>query len=113
MHELDIVIHIVKTVEDFAVQNGLTKIDTLVLEIGELSGVVPQYIEACYPAVIEGSLLQETRLKIEMLPGLALCNQCGQVFHPVRHNYKCPECGDRDWDALSGKEFMIKEVIAC
>lgn len=113
MHELDIVLYIVKTVEEFAVQNQLTKIDALVLEIGEFSGVVPQYIEACYPAAVEGTSLQETRLKIEILQGRVLCNRCDLVFYPGQHEGHCPECGQRDWDVLSGKEFMIKEVIAC
>jgi len=52
MHELGIMINVVSTVENFARQNGVSKIDTLVLQVGELSPVVPQYIQACYPAAV-------------------------------------------------------------
>lgn len=113
MHELGIMVEVIKTVEDFARTNGLTKIDTLVLQIGELSAMIPQYIEACYPAAADGTLLQETTLKIEILPGNALCKRCTKVFNLLESKKKCPHCGNETWELLSGKEFMIKEVIAC
>lgn len=105
--------HVVSSVESFARKNGVEKIDTLVLQIGELSPVVPQYIEACYPAAVEGTLLQETKLKIEMIPGNAYCKACQKVFNLLANHKKCPHCGEGEWDILSGKEFLIKEIIAC
>ena len=113
MHELGVVIEVVKTVENFAKKNGLTKIDTLVLQIGELSSMIPKYIEACYPAAVDGTLLQDTKLKIEILPGNAICKKCNKVFNLIENNNKCPNCGSEDWELLCGKEFMIKEIIAC
>lgn len=113
MHELGVVINVIETVEDFAKKNGLTKIDTLVLQIGELSSMVPRYIEACYPAAVDGTLLQETKLKIEVLPGNAICKKCSKVFNLIENSSKCPNCASSNWELLSGKEFMIKEIIAC
>lgn len=113
MHELGVVIEVIKTVENLAKENGLSKIDTLVLQIGELSSMIPKYIEACYPAAVDGTLLQETKLKIEILPGNAICQRCNRVFNLLENDYKCFDCGSANWDLLSGKEFMIKEIIAC
>lgn len=113
MHELGVVIEVVKTVENFAKQNRLTKIDTLVLQIGELSSMIPRYVEACYPSAADGTLLQDTKLKIEILPGNALCKKCSKVFNIMENKSKCPACKSVDWELLSGKEFMIKEIIAC
>ncbi|PKO14578.1 MAG: hydrogenase nickel incorporation protein HypA [Chloroflexi bacterium HGW-Chloroflexi-10] len=113
MHELGIMFGVVKTVENFAQKNGVTKIDTLVLQVGELSPVVPRYIEACYPAAVDGTLLQETKLKIEITPGNVICQKCGKVFNLLENGKKCPNCEGHDWEVLSGKEFMIKEIIAC
>ncbi len=73
MHEVGIMIEVIKNIENLARINRLTKIDTLVLQIGELSSVIPRYIEACYPAAVDGTLLQDTKLKIEILPGNAIC----------------------------------------
>jgi hydrogenase nickel incorporation protein HypA/HybF len=105
--------NVVRSVEAFARENGVSKIDTLVLQIGELSPVVPRYIEACYPAAVDGTLLQDTQLKIEILPGNALCKQCNQVFNLLVNREKCPHCEGTEWEVLSGREFMIKEIVAC
>lgn len=112
MHELGVVINVVETVENFARENGLTKIDTLVLQIGELSSMIPKYIEACYPAAVEGTLLQDTKLKIEILPGNAMCKKCSKVFNLIENDGRCPSCESKDFELLCGKEFMIKEIIA-
>lgn len=112
MHELGVVFEVVKTVEDFVEKNGVTKVDTLVLQIGELSSMIPRYIEACFPAAVDGTLLQYTKLIIEILPGNALCKKCNKVFNLIEHNSKCPDCEGGYWELLSGKEFMIKEIIA-
>jgi hydrogenase nickel incorporation protein HypA/HybF len=106
-------IEIVKTIENFAEKNRLTKIDTLVLQIGELSSVIPRYVEACYPAAVEGTILQETKLKIEILPGNGICKDCNKVFNLIENKNKCPICGSGHWEVLCGKEFMIKEIVAC
>jgi hydrogenase nickel incorporation protein HypA/HybF len=113
LHELGIVIEVVKTVEDFARKRGVSKIDTLVLQIGELSSTIPKYVEACFPAAADGTLLQETRLRIEVLPGNAICKKCGGVFNLIECEGACPRCGDADWEILCGREFLIKEIIAC
>lgn len=105
--------NIVRSVEAFAKKNGVTQINTLVLQVGELSPVVPHYIEACYPAAIDGTLLQETQLKIEIIPGNAICKECNKVFNLLENGKKCPKCGAQHWEVLSGKEFMIKEIVAC
>lgn len=113
MHEVGVLYQVVKNVENFAGKNGVTKIDTLVLQIGELSSVIPRYIEACYPAAVEGTLLQDTKLKIEILPGNAICKKCNKVFNLIENSSKCPDCGSEDREILCGKEFLIKEIIAC
>ncbi len=112
MHELGVVIEVIQTVENFALQNNLTKIDTLVLQIGELSAMIPRYIEACYPAAVDGTTLEHTKLVIEVIPGNALCSSCSKVFNVIANNSVCPNCKSDKWELLSGKEFMIKEIVA-
>ena len=113
MHELGVVIEVVKTVEKIVVEQKLNKIDTLVLQIGELSSMIPRYIEQCYPVAVDGTILQDTKLKIEILPGNGICKNCNKVFNLLENNRKCPKCESKDWELLCGKEFMIKEIIAC
>ena len=113
MHELGVVMQVIRVVEDLARQNGLTKIQTVVLQIGELSSTIPRYVEACYPAAVHGTLLADTELKVEVLVGTARCRACGQVFKLIENNNLCSSCRGEDWEILSGKEFLIKEIVAC
>lgn len=113
MHELGVVINVVEIVEDFSKKNGITKIDTLVLQIGELSSVIPRYVEACYPAAVDGTILQDTKLKIEIIPGNGRCKECEKIFNLLQNRSKCPNCGSVEWELLCGREFFIKEIVAC
>lgn len=113
MHEVGVMIEVIKTVENFARKNNLKKIDTLVLQIGQLSSIIPRYIEACYPAAVDGTMLQDTKLEIEILPGNGICRKCSKVFNLIENDNICPKCGSKDWEILCGKEFMIKEIVAC
>ena len=57
MHELGVIIEVAKTVERFAEKNNLTVIDKIVLQIGEFSSMIPQYVEKCYPTAVDGTCL--------------------------------------------------------
>ncbi len=112
MHELGIVYEVVRSVEEIAQQNGLTKIDTIVLQIGELSSVIPKYIEDCFPAAIDGTFMQATKLRIEILPGRVRCQGCNQIYNPLQTSNRCPDCDRTDRQVISGQEFLIKEILA-
>lgn len=112
MHELGVVIEVVKTIENIMAEQQLTKVEKIVLQIGELSSMIPKYIESCYPAAVENTSLQDTKLEIEVLPGNAICKECNQVFNIIKSDSTCPHCNSKSWELLGGKEFMIKEILA-
>lgn len=112
MHELGVVIEVVKTVERVVLEQKLTKIESLVLQIGELSSMIPKYIEACYPAAVDGTILENTKLKIEVIPANGLCKNCNKVFNIIENKKNCPICNESSFQLLTGREFMIKEIVA-
>lgn len=104
--------HVVEQVEKIALDNQLTEVATLVLQVGELSSVVPHYLQVCWPAAVDGTLLESTQLEIEMLSANGLCGSCGKVYALVQHQNTCPHCGGQSFEQLSGGEFFIKEIVA-
>ncbi len=42
MHELGIVFHTIRTIEEVAAEQGLTRVGSVTLELGEVSGAIPQ-----------------------------------------------------------------------
>lgn len=110
MHELGVVMNIVEQVEDIIREQNLVEVDSLVLQIGELSSMVPHYVEACYPAAVSGTLLEATKLVIEVTPARARCRVCATEFRPAPPVSSCPACSSSRTELISGREFVIKEL---
>ncbi len=111
MHELGIVFHIIKTVERVSAENGLEHVNAVVLELGEVSGVVPDYLTDCWRwAADKNELLKGSKLKIETLPAVTHCGGCGRDYPTVEHGRTCPHCGSGETWLLTGNEVSIKEL---
>ena len=112
MHELGIVFQIVNTLEKVVEEENLPAIDTVVLQVGQLSGVIPIYLDECWPAATDKhTFFKDTKLKIEVIPGLGKCKNCGEVFNIIDNEGYCPKCNSFEKDILSGREFLIKEIL--
>lgn len=112
MHEIGVLMEVVKSVERFAKENDVEKIETLVLQVGELSSMIPKYLKTLYPAAVTETILEGSELVIEILPANGLCKDCNKVFNLVINNGTCPKCNTKNWELLGGKEFFIKEIAA-
>lgn len=111
MHELGIIVHVIRTVEEVAAENNLTEIKSVTCEIGEVSGVVPEYLTDCWTyASRKSELLKESELKIETIPGVTVCEDCGKTYSTVQYAKICPYCGSDATYLLEGNGFCIKEV---
>ena len=110
MHEIGIVRQIVRTVTDFAQENDITNIAEVVVDCGELSLVIPKYLQDIYPVVTEGTMLEHAKLVVNVIPGMAECDDCDEIFNVVEHKGYCPACGSFEKTVLSGKDFGIREI---
>ena len=110
MHEIGIVRSMCKTVLDYAKANNVQRISEIVCEVGELSLVIPEYVEELYPAVAAETPLKDTKLTLEIVPGMAECDECDEIFNVVENEGYCPNCGSFEKTVLTGKDFNIKEI---
>ena len=113
MHELGIVFHIIRSVEQVAADNELEKVNAVVLELGEVSGVIPDYLTDCWRwAAAKSELMSGSELKIETLPAVTHCDGCGRDYPTVAHGKTCPHCRSGSTWLLTGTEVNIKESEA-
>ena len=112
MHELGIVYKIVEQVQEVVDKQGLTEVEAIVLTIGEDSGVIPSFLHACFPAAVDGTMMEKTILETKMVTTNGVCGGCGKVFAVNAEQGKCPGCGSGEHEIISGEEFMIKEIRA-
>lgn len=110
MHELGIVIQIVKQMEVYMEEHKISKIDKLVLQVGELSGVYPKYLEDVYPIAVEHSKLEDTKLVLDVTPGIGKCTSCDFTYNLMENNNTCPLCEGKEYRIITGKDFLIKEI---
>ena len=110
MHEIGIVRSMVKTVTAFAEANHITEIAEIVVDVGELSLVIPKYVEEIYPIATKGTILDGVKLIMNVVPGLAECDECDEIFNVIEHEGYCPNCGSFEKTVLSGRDFSIREL---
>ncbi|WP_414543618.1 hydrogenase maturation nickel metallochaperone HypA [Nostoc sp. CCY0012] len=106
MHELGITQNIVAIVSEHA--KG-AKVQRVVLEIGQLSAILPESIQFCFDICTQGTVLVGATLEIREIPGLAKCRQCGTEFILDKPFGIC-NCGSTQLDLIAGEELKIKEI---
>lgn len=112
MHELGIIMNMSKTLESCAAENHLDKIDAFTLELGEVSGIIPELLVDCWQYFRKKSmLLHDTEMKIEKLPAVTYCEDCKGEYETVIYGKTCPYCKSGNTYLLRGNECNIKEII--
>ncbi|MBQ1896466.1 MAG: hydrogenase maturation nickel metallochaperone HypA [Lachnospiraceae bacterium] len=113
MHELGVVFHIIDQVEEVAAENDVTRIDSVTLQLGEVSTVIPSYLTDCWDwAKKKHELLLEAKLVVEKIEAVTFCEDCKQTYPTVEYGKTCPHCGSGNTYLVQGNEFMIKEIEA-
>lgn len=111
MHELGILSSLIHTVEQIVRDEGLTEVEKIVIEAGELSGIVPRYIEQCYPAAVYKTFMEKAVLELVVVPGIVKCRGCGLVFNAAANDLLCPGCCGQDLEILEGNDMIIREIV--
>ncbi len=111
MHELSIVMEVIRQVEAIAREHQVEQVEKIVLSIGEATPIVPRFVEECFPVAIDGTSLGNTQLEIEIVPANGMCRQCQKVFHILEVDGICPQCGQHDYEVISGKDFILKQIV--
>ena len=106
MHELAIT----QSVVDMVAERTAGRPVSLVrLEVGRLSGVVPDAMEFYYELIIGGTALEGSTLVIEQTPGAAHCRSCGRDFTLDELILLC-RCGSAEVDLIAGRELRVLSV---
>ena len=113
MHELSIVTHVAKSLDELAEENELTKIGSVTLQVGEVSGIITDYFVECWDYFKKKHpLLKESVLKLETIKAVTFCENCKQEYETVKYGRTCPYCGSEHTYLITGNECIIKEIEA-
>lgn len=113
VHELGIVFYIIDDAKKVATDNGLTSVRRVTLQLGEVSGVVPELLgDAWKWACAREPMMEGCELEVEDIPAMTHCGACGTDYGTVEHGRICPACGSDQTYLLRGREVMIKQIEA-
>ena len=114
MHEMSTVMYAIKLVNEACEQNGLTKVASVTMQIGEVSGIMPDYIKDFWKyAVRKEKYLKDAELVIEPIKAITRCGDCGELYETVKYAKICPKCKSENTWLETGNEYNVKEICAC
>ncbi len=110
MHEYGITESLLRIVEDRAREAGVTRVLTIRIVVGALTGFAPDCIEFYYEAMSKNSIAEGAALEFEERPVMLRCRACADVFEPGDRVWACPSCGSSEVNIEGGRELYIKEM---
>ena len=121
MHELGIVYHVIKQVEEVAKNNEVEKVGKITLEVGQVSGVVPEYFKDCFEWYKKKTTyLKECELEIVIIEGITYCQNCKKTVkneleenetYKLLHPVVCPYCNSRNCTKISGASKVASAAM--
>lgn len=110
MHEFSIAESLLQSVADQLRANGATRVHALTVQVGALSGVVPDALRFAWDALAPGSAAAGAALTIEEVPVSCYCATCAREFAAGPGQYHCPACGERSADVRRGQELHLMRM---
>jgi hydrogenase nickel incorporation protein HypA/HybF len=92
MHEISIMEGALELAEEHARKAGGTAIRRICLQVGFVSGVVPEALEFAFDALKVNTMAENASLEIARIPGEFRCSKCGIHLLLAKVRFDCPEC---------------------
>ena len=110
MHELSLTEDLYQIIQEKAREDGFSRVEKILLEIGELSHVTEDAMRFCFSSVMKGSCAEDADLEIIPVAGVGECTQCGTTG-ALHHYYDpCESCGAFGLSVVAGDRVRIKAL---
>jgi len=110
MHELAITSSLLRIALDKAGEAGATRIGSIKLRIGRLSGYVPEAVELNFRMLAPGTMAEGAALEIQWVPLRCRCKICGREHDATPDDCSCPSCHAADFIITGGREMFIESI---
>lgn len=110
MHELSIVASLFEIMEEKTREKGSKKIISVKLQVGKLSGVVPEFLFTAFDMYKKDTIAHDAELEIEEVPLKIQCKSCGKIMILEDIEFICSFCGSQDLITLTGTELLLEKM---
>ena len=116
MHELPVIEKISDIVIKHAEQNGVKKVVTVRLMVGELTDLLDEWMQRYFEYCTKDTVAEGARLEIERVPAVMRCSTCEREVQVKKENLdsvKCAGCGEeKNFQLISGNDYFIRDMEA-
>ena len=111
MHEFSLAQNVLEIVRQAALQNAISRVVEVRLEVGRISGVSTDALLFAWQFVRDSDeLVKQAEMVLTEPAGEGECNACG-YRGPVEHYIRiCPSCGAPGLVITAGEEFMVTGI---
>ena len=119
MHEFAFAYNIFKVAEATAIKYNAKKITEVILEIGELTLIVPDLLRRSFEIATKGSIAEGAKLNIKIIPGQVKCRECNKISEVSLTEeaqltglqlFRCKHCGSNNTEIIEGKKANVKNI---
>lgn len=110
MHELSLAESLIETIEAASLKQNFTRVRTVWLEAGKLSGVEPEALQFGFQSASQGTVAEGAVLEISEPPGEAWCEGCNTAIIIMAYYDPCPHCHGHRLRITGGEQFRLKEL---
>ncbi len=107
MHELGLCSSIVDAVEQRA---GPRAVVAVTVRVGRLHHVHPDAFEQSFAMAAMGTVAEEARAQLVLLPVRARCGVCRAEWEGDEAPAACPACGAVDMELTGGDELLLESI---
>ena len=109
MHELSIIANLFEILEEKAAEKEAKRVLSVKLQVGLLSGVVPDLLKTAFDIYKKETIAAEAELEMVEVPFKVKCNMCGAEMVKDDLFVVCDACGSTDLKTLQGTDlFLLK-----
>jgi hydrogenase nickel incorporation protein HypA/HybF len=110
MHELSIAREIATIVCEVVAPHERSRIRTITVDVGAMSGVVPDSLAFCFEAIADELRLPPRALRVRRIDFRCSCRACCKEFTSDLGLVICPSCGGTDTEVRSGRELRVATI---
>ena len=110
MHELSLMTSLMELIEREADRAGATRVQRVVVRVGSLSGVVPEFLESAFEYMNEGTAAQGAVFEVVSDPAQGRCPKCGHAYEMVEVVVECPSCGAVGVEVEGGQDVVLERL---
>jgi hydrogenase nickel incorporation protein HypA/HybF len=110
MHELSVVASLFEILEEKVKEQKGKRIILVQLQIGALSGIVPELLATAFEMYKKDTIAADAELTIKTVPLKVKCQDCQNIMIMDDFVFICASCSSTNLQTIEGTEMILEKM---